>query len=293
MLKLKSSSPGATTLRHLAGKQADINGQPAGRQVARAQTLWNAKSNAQAGKAAFGEIRKLLLGLCVGTELCNYCEYNEASDIEHIYPKSFFPERTFQWSNYLLACKACNTQYKLDQFAVFAPAQSANAVAVQRGQPLPSLDVAFIDPRVEDPMHYLFLDITEKSFLLIPHPALTDPRAIAKARHTLAILQIGRRAALADAREKALSSYQHWLGNYRQVRDATTWDDLEYLVQDPHWLNKSNSFAAERQSMLDNLKETILTHQHRTVWREMQRQHQRLRKTKLLFEAVPEALTWI
>jgi uncharacterized protein (TIGR02646 family) len=299
MLKLNTSSPGAITLQHLLGQQAIIDVLLPDQRAKRAQALWDSKSSAKSGEAAFTEVKETLIGMCVSTELCNYCEQSEATDIEHIHPKSFFPERTFQWPNYLLACKTCNTHYKLDQFAVFTPAQSATAVPLQRGQPSPSLDAAFIDPRVEDPMQYLFLDIRGKSFQLILHPSLqvsppslTNLRAIAKAEATLEVLQIGKRAALARARKNAFLFYQDQLERYQKVRDATTWSDLEQLAQDPCLVDRTNTFEAEQQEMMAGLKQNITEHSHPTVWREMQRQHQHLLKTKQLFEDVPDALNW-
>jgi uncharacterized protein (TIGR02646 family) len=292
MLKLNSDSPGTTTLQHLATQQATIDALAIGLRPATAQTLWDAKGGTKAGKAAFAEIKQTLAGMCVGTTLCNYCENNEATDVEHVYPKSFFPERAFRWLNYLLACKTCNTHFKLDQFAVFSPALSANATTMQRKKLPTSADAAFIDPRVDDPMDFLFLDITGQSFFLLPSPTLTDPRARAKAQHTLRILQIGERAALADARKAAFKFFQSRLERYQQVRDASTLDDLERLVEDPDLVNTSNTFAAEQQQMLTGLRQSILRYPHPTVWREMQRQRLSLPKTKRLFEAVPEALGW-
>jgi uncharacterized protein (TIGR02646 family) len=293
MLKLNISSLSTTTLQHLARQQAIIDGLSPDQQTKRAQTLWDSKSSARSGDAAFTEVKQTLVGMCVSTELCNYCEQNEATDIEHIHPKSFFPERTFQWHNYLLACKTCNTHYKLDQFAVFMPAQSVAAVPLHRGQLPPSTDVAFIDPRVDDPMQYFFLDITGNTFHLITHPVLTDLRAIAKAEATLKVLQLGARAALAHARKAAFLFYQGQLERYQKVQDALTWSDLEQLVQDPHLVDKTNAFDVERHVMLAGLKQSILDHLHPTVWREMQRQYQSLHKTKKLFEDVPDALSWV
>jgi hypothetical protein len=293
MLKLNSDSPGIITLQHLASQQATIDALPVGQRPAMAETLWDAKNNiGSGGKTAFAEIKQTLLGMCVSTELCNYCESNEASDIEHIYPKSFFPERAFTWLNYLLACKTCNTHYKLDKFAVFIPALSSNATTMQRKKLPTSTDAAFIDPRVENPMDFLSLDFTDQSFFLTPSPNLTDPRAIAKANHTLNVLQIGKRAALAAARKAAFRFFQSRLERYRDVRDSTTFADLERLVEDPDLVDTTNTFAAEQQQMLTSLRQSILSHAHPTVWREMQRQRLSLPKTNILFAAVPEGLAW-
>ena len=293
MLKLNSDSPGTTTLQHLVTQQASIDALAVGLRPAMAETLWDAKNNVgSGGKTAFAEIKQTLVGMCIGTGLCNYCENNEATDVEHIYPKSFFPERAFTWLNYLLACKTCNTHYKLDRFAVFTPALSANATTMQRKKLPTSADAAFIDPRVEDPMDFLFLDFTGKSFFLVAHPTLSEPRAKAKASHTLDILQIGERASLAATRKDAFTFFQNRLERYQKVRDASTLDDLERLVEDPDLVDTSKTFDEEQQQMLNGLRQSILRYPHPTVWREMQRQYLSLPKTRKLFEAVPEALGW-
>jgi hypothetical protein len=38
-----------------------------------------------------------------------------AQDIEHFYPKSQYPQRMFDWDNFLRGCKNCNN-FKVDQF---------------------------------------------------------------------------------------------------------------------------------------------------------------------------------
>lgn len=50
---------------------------------------------------------------------CAYCESKitaiDYGDVEHIKPKSRFPEKTYQWDNLTLACRKCN-QNKKDYF---------------------------------------------------------------------------------------------------------------------------------------------------------------------------------
>ena len=293
MLKLsKLGIPGAATLRYLTKRQNDIDGKPANQQVSRAQTLWDAKGGSKDGTVAFAEVKQLLADVCVGTKLCNYCEQGEATDVEHIYPKSFFPKRTFQWPNYLLACSTCNSHYKGDKFAVFPPTQPTVAVELKRGQPVPCDDAAFIDPRLENPMKYLWLDLLEGTYQLRVHHDLIDPRDIAKAEHTLRILQIGERRSLADPRGAAFQFFQAQLERYEQIGKATTWGALEKLARDPHLVDRTNPLNAERQRMMDGLKAYILGYPHPTVWHEMKRQRQWLPKTGQLFAAVPEALLW-
>lgn len=45
-----------------------------------------------------------------------YCSSNEPSQIEHYRPLSFFPERTFEYENYLWTCDICNRSHKGERF---------------------------------------------------------------------------------------------------------------------------------------------------------------------------------
>jgi len=69
-----------------------------------------------------------------------FCEDSRGTDVEHFWPKSVYPTRTFDWLNLLLACAACN-QAKGSGFPLDA-----------QGRPL------LIDPTAEDPWDYLFFD---------------------------------------------------------------------------------------------------------------------------------------
>src|SRR5882672_4273120 len=54
----------------------------------------------------FGTIRKWLHA--EAPEKCMYCEYDRVRDIEHIWPKAYYPERCFAIENYIFACSECN-----------------------------------------------------------------------------------------------------------------------------------------------------------------------------------------
>lgn len=101
---------------------------------ARAATLWGSKS-----KEAFSEVRGVLKEMAGGLERCMYCEHNEGTDIEHFWPKSEYPERAFDWPNYLSACSHCNSNHKRAKFPL------SNGV--------PEL----LDPTVDEPSHHLRL----------------------------------------------------------------------------------------------------------------------------------------
>lgn len=101
--------------------------------------LWELKNN-----KAFRDVRKVLRTMASGLERCMYCEDSQGTDIEHFWPKTPYPERAFDWHNYLLACSKCNSNEKRDQFPLD-----------QTGKPL------LIDPtstdKADDPYEHLQL----------------------------------------------------------------------------------------------------------------------------------------
>jgi uncharacterized protein (TIGR02646 family) len=104
--------------------------------------LWGLQDN-----KAFREIRETLLRMASGIERCMYCEDSAASHIDHFWPKGDYPERAFDWLNYLLACSVCNSNFKRDQFP-----------RDEEGQPL------LLDPTREDPREHLELTPTTGTF---------------------------------------------------------------------------------------------------------------------------------
>src|SRR5262245_8650268 len=87
--------------------------------VTRATALWKSKAGTEARKAAFATIKRELAAISYGVSRCAYCEDSAADEIEHIWPKSLFPQLTFQWSNYAFACGPCNGP-KGNRFATVA-----------------------------------------------------------------------------------------------------------------------------------------------------------------------------
>jgi hypothetical protein len=97
--------------------------------------LWSFQDN-----KAFQEIREVLRTMAPGIERCMYCEDSEGTAIEHFWPRAGYPERSFDWPNYLFACSGCNSNHKRDQFPLDAT-----------GQPL------LVNPAEEDPLDHLSL----------------------------------------------------------------------------------------------------------------------------------------
>jgi uncharacterized protein (TIGR02646 family) len=99
---------------------------------AEASRLWDNKNG-----ALFGAIRKVLETMASGRSRCMYCEDSLGTDIEHFFPKTRYPSKTFSWKNYLLACSHCNSNLKRQQFPLL------------RREPL------LLDPSSDDPRSHL------------------------------------------------------------------------------------------------------------------------------------------
>lgn len=292
MIRLNSKALSQSTVRHLDSVQTQINGGiDFADRADRAQTAWDSKTSSKAKETAFNEIKTELIDMCVSVEICNYCENNEATDVEHVYPKSFFPERAFQWENYLLACKTCNTHYKLDKFAVFSPAGSITQVELTRGRQPDTDDGLLIDPRTEDPLQFFWLDIQNKTFVFDPRLSL-DQRDKSRADYTLKLLGLNDRAALVAARKTAAHYYLDRLERYVKARDATTFAELEGIVQDPDFIDQIRSFQLEKDRICQQIIEDIQRYAHPTVWQELKRQRTHLRRTDSLLNRAPDALNW-
>lgn len=296
MIKLNSRTLSPSTQSHIDGKQSDIDSRnPFAGRAQRALTLWDNKTSSRPGRTAFGEIKQTLLDMCIGVENCNYCENNEATDVEHIYPKKLYPERAFVWDNYLLACKICNTTYKSDKFAVFVPPGSAakQDIPQQRGayNPPPNDDAALINPRVEDPLDFLWLDIQGRTFAFakIGQPGT---REFEKAGYTIDLLGLNGRSSLITARKQAARYFISRLEMYVNVKASSSFDELKEAIDDFITLDRATAFQVERNRIMDSIRNEIMTYPHTTVWHELKRQRGNLRKTNDLFNQAPEAMNW-
>ena len=220
------------------------------------------------GNRVFDVVRHTLEDMCFGVQRCGYCEDSVGDQIEHVWPRSLYPERTFVWENYLLACGGCN-RAKGGDFSVFDGAGGLVNVARRRGDPIlepaPGMP-ALIDPRSEDPLAFLALEI-EDTFQFLPREHLGDVDET-RAEYTIDLLELNR-DVLSKARGQACGHFRARLVEYRHDRDAGV---------------DAAALATKR--------EAIRACDHPTVWREMQRQQDDVPKLRRLFADVPEALQW-
>ena len=215
----------------------------------------------------FRVVRERLATMCSGARRCGYCEDSVGDEVEHIKPKDLYPETVFVWENYLLACGSCN-RGKNNRFSVIRGGRLVN-VTRRRGAPVRrprSGPPAPINPRHEDPLAFLDLEITD-TFMFLPREDLSAVDE-SRADYTIEVLKLNRDVLLA-ARREAYGTYRARLYEYRGQRDV-----------------------GASATVLRGLRRGIKASAHPTVWREMQRQQPLIDDLRPLFQEVPEALNW-
>ena len=251
----------------LAEYQAEIDraGDYAAR-VAEGKRKFGARN--RRSNATFREVRRRLSDMCAGAQRCVYCEDSVGDEVEHIKPKDLYPEDVFRWPNYVYACGPCNGG-KNNRFAVMTN-EGQIEVTRPRGAPItPPIpgEPAFINPRAEDPLAFLTMDLLG-TFIMLPREGLIADAAD-RADFTIETLNLNRDLLL-DARMNAFGGYRARLREYAARRDA-------------------GAEAAE----LDALRTDLLATPHPTVWEEMKRQSHDIPEIGHLFANVPEALGWM
>jgi uncharacterized protein (TIGR02646 family) len=226
-------------------------------------SLYNKKTN-----ASFMVVRDNLAKMSGGTVRCNYCEDSNANQVEHIYPKNYYPEKCFNWENYCYACGPCN-QPKNDKFAVFEndTDTEVNLKKLPEHTQPPVGQALLLDPRAENPIDCLFLD-TKDTFKFVPFKE--DDKNIRRAEYTIEILGLNSRSHLVRARKVAFDNFKARLFEYVKKKEAG--ENLEAL-----------------QPLIDSLK----SEHHQTVWHEMIRQRSLHPEVDDLLNRAEEALKWI
>lgn len=218
MLGLVQSSIFGATKDYLETCQQAIDAEPQyADRVLKANASWDAKNSKK-----FETIRGLLADLCSGARRCHYCEDSAADEVEHIWPKKFYPCKTFVWENYLFACGSCNGAHKRDRFAIFDAFNVVVELARGRKE-IPTMPIAgspvLLDQRTEDPLEFIELDLTTGIF--VPRAKLIEIKFI-RAEYTIEILGLNRRDYLTRARRNAYGSFLDSARQYvlRKMQDA-------------------------------------------------------------------------
>lgn len=204
MLPVSKDTLPAAQLDKLAAKQKkidDLADYPD--RVKRAAQMWDNKGD-------FKEIRKALKEQCSGLERCQYCEDGPADEIEHVWPKNYYPEKTFVWCNYVYSCGTCNGSYKRDRWALFATTDEYIKLERERGcvpsQPPDGVPV-FLNPRQDNPLDFIELDFETGMFMPI---AEEGSREYQRAEYTIELLGLNSRDLLLRVR---CNAYEDFLDN--------------------------------------------------------------------------------
>ena len=266
MIRLPRISLDDDTTTALDGYQAIISRERSyARQVVKGKELWKQHSR----NLTFNEVKTALMKMCCGARRCAYCEDSFADEIDHIKPKDIFPEHIFSWHNYVYACGPCNGP-KNNNFAVFSTSRGP-PISIARGPGDPirrpvNGPVALINPRIENPLALLWLDLD--TFAFDPN-SNEGTRGWHRARYTIEVLGLNRRPDLIAARRSAYASFRARIKEYRQEKEAS-------------------ALAARLRSLRNGIRGM----HHQTVFAEMQRQ--RLLRPELsdLFIGAAEACYW-
>ncbi|WP_438035724.1 hypothetical protein [Sorangium sp. So ce204] len=262
---LSSCPDGAeAALNELRDYQAEVDDEPSyAGQVEAAQRLWDRKRKNKPISVA----REMLLRMCPSSRYCMFCEDSRGSDVEHFRPKALYPEFVFAWANFLYACSLCNPS-KSSRFKVFRPDGTILDVTRKQGAPVmapESGEALLIDPRHEDPLDLMHLDLSTGRFDARHEAGLARERA----RYTVDLLGLNEREYLCAARQDAFEANESLLRDIGALRQA-----------------------GRPQAEIARKVNALRRHPHRTVWDEMKRQREKVPKLKALFGAVPEALGW-
>ena len=273
-----------TTLQDQVNSEIDFSDK-----AVKAQSLWDNKGGSAIGRATFQEIREKLKSMCVSVGICNYCEQSEANDIEHIYPKSFFPDFAFVWSNYLLACKQCNTAFKLDK--CFVIDNIGNIHETIRGQKPSYNIVALINPRLEDPADYMIINTQNFTFEI--KDDLSTER-YNKADKTIDILALNTRDTLIETRKAAARYFYHRMELLVKILNAETIEQVHHLLT-PHdqYLDDNKTLNELKDLISIGFKKDIKQYPHPSVWAAIKVVDSKTNsKWAYLFKQFPEALNW-
>lgn len=172
MITFSPNNLSPTAQAHLNALQAEVDVATAisrGQGYEKAADLWAKRKNRQSDKPIWAEIEGKLADGHPRKGLCQYCEFDRHAPTEHVFSKKHYPNRAFQWTNYLKICTKCNSEYKGDSFAVFNPSGSATHfdLAITRGTYIAPLsdDAVLIQPRLENPQDFMLLDLETGKFI--------------------------------------------------------------------------------------------------------------------------------
>lgn len=267
MIKVSVTAPPVATLESLKAWQAEVDA--AGDHAARvkAAELTFARRRAQ---APFRPVLAALKSMCSGAQRCMYCEDSCGDEVEHHYPKAFYPGLVFAWENFLFACARCNRR-KSTRFPLFSPSPPAVVELTRAGLggavPPPSGASVLLDPRKDDPLAYFRLDLRDTFTFRIVAPKGTPDHL--RADFTLRVLDLNERDELLRQRRTIYESHLSHLHRGAAAR------------RDP-----------ERNQEFARIRDAVRGMSCGVVWLEMKRQRGEIAEVGAAFQEVPDAASW-
>jgi uncharacterized protein (TIGR02646 family) len=262
MVKLKVASLSGHAERALKVWQSEIDACLSyAERVSRARQRFGTQN--RPGNIVFEEVRGVLAEMCGGAGRCMYCDDSAASEVEHFRPKSFYPGLAFVWVNYLYSCGPCN-RAKLNHFRILTEEGESMDLMPTIGavDVPPAMGVAvLLDPRIDDPLEFLSLDLVD-TFRFVPRHAV-GTWEYSRSIYTIECLKLNTRDILPVARREAYENYRARLEEYAARRGTAE--------------------GAKRAAAISRCG-------HPTVWAEMKAQAHVIRELAELFTAAPEAL---
>jgi uncharacterized protein (TIGR02646 family) len=239
MLKLKDSKLPHIANDQLRRWQAEIDGEPDyPSRVLRGKKAFSEKNKGT--NKTFGLVRATVRMMAPGASRCAYCEDAYGDEVEHIFPKDFYPNRVFSFENYLGACGPCNGP-KGNNFAIFL--KETSEVLKLSSDLKPNYgdwfdcEPVLINPRLENPCDFLELDIWG-TFHYVPKQKLIKKDKL-KAKYTIELLKLNSRDYLLRARRAAYQSfldsiYQYDARKKNRASKKELKERLEGLLAMPH-----------------------------------------------------------
>lgn len=257
MLKCVCDDIEATTKTALSSLQSQVDkADTQAEKYAKAKALFSNKNT-----KAFKDIKKKLGAAAPPGDACVYCERDRYRDIDHIRPKRHYPQESFVWENYVFACTICNQDAKKDTYAVLDTQDQV--VKFDRtllfSAPVPTGTHLLIDPRTEDPLDFLFLDLETGRFVVDLNGTVANKE---KGIFTRDLFDLNE-TSLSRIRVQAFSAFK------------------DYLTRNKECVTKADAVGAQR--ILEEIRELP----HPTVLVEMRRQAPSAPVLNDLFSHVP------
>lgn len=296
MVQFSPTNLSPNAQNHLNILQTDVDGQATREaQYTHAADLWKKRKNRNTDKPIWAEIETKLTDAHPRKGLCQFCEFDRQSPIEHFYPKKHFPNKAFNWENYFRICTKCNSEYKGDKFGVFNPRGSAIVfeLPITKGYypTPPTEDAVLINPRTENPQHFMMIDLS--TGIVLPTIGINERDNI-KAKYTIELLHLSTDDVLLRHRRKAYFNYAQKLVEYAAIKLATNFSTLlAVLPTTKHIIVKQEiDFEQEKIRLLRVWETDIKDDPFPSVWLEMIQQRLFLSHINQIFEDNPETLLW-